>query len=99
MKDRCPVCDAYSCRCSDYRLREYRDRHRFDHSSNVLQRWNQDDASARVEQELRDRRRKEREEEERQEEERLERRRQDRRREESAQEEQQQEQEPEEDAQ
>lgn len=60
----CPVCGSYSCRCSDYRLREYQRDHQFDHSSNVLSRWAQDDRSERVECELRDRRRREAEAEE-----------------------------------
>lgn len=62
---RCPICDSYSCRCSDYKLRHYRDEHHlscFDH--NVLRRWAQDDRNERVEQELRDRRRREAEQEE-----------------------------------
>lgn len=61
---RCPVCGHYSCSCSPYRLRQYQDAHRFDHSPNVLQRWAQDDANDRVQCELRDRRRREDEERE-----------------------------------
>lgn len=58
----CPVCRSYSCRCSAYTLRQYKDAHQFDHSPDVRRRWAQDDANARVDQELRDRRRREEDE-------------------------------------
>ena len=66
MSERCPICDSYSCscRCSAYELRQYQDDHRFDHSSNVLARWRQDDRDKQVEQQLRDLRRREEERQE-----------------------------------
>jgi len=66
MSERCPICDSYSCRCSAYELRQYQDDHRWEHSSDVLAQWRQDDQNEQVEQQLRDLRRRE---EERQEEE------------------------------
>jgi len=58
MSGRCQICNSYICRCSELALRQYREDHVFDHSPNVLRRWEQDDAMTRVNDELRSRRKR-----------------------------------------